>query len=120
MDTPIAEFSENNLYIGQNYKDNVYVHSKFEAEYLIIEACKNTNLVASIYRIGNLSNIYSDGVFQENALENYLKFLKTGGSNYPLEELKVAGVDMTDSKVIERTIKMFDSYIDKFKELYNS
>ncbi len=70
VSTPSAEFTENNLYIGQNYKDNVYVHSKFEAEHLILEACKNTDLVASIYRIGNLSNRYSDGVFQENAYEN--------------------------------------------------
>lgn len=73
-----------------------------------------TGLCAACYIVDGILNN------KENALENYLKFLKTGGSNYPLEELKVAGVDMTDSKVIERTIKMFDSYIDKFKELYNS
>lgn len=70
VNTPDTTFTENNLYIGQNYKENVYVHSKFEAEYLIIEACKNTNLIASIYRVGNLSNRYTDGVFQENAYEN--------------------------------------------------
>lgn len=70
VNTPDTIFTENNLYIGQNYKENVYVHSKFEAEYLIIEACKNTNLIASIYRVGNLSNRYTDGVFQENAYEN--------------------------------------------------
>lgn len=70
VNTPDTNFTENNLYIGQNYKENVYVHSKFEAEYLIIEACKNTNLIASIYRVGNLSNRYIDGVFQENAYEN--------------------------------------------------
>lgn len=70
VNTPDTTFTENNLYIGQNYKENVYVHSKFEAEYLIIEACKNTNLIASIYRVGNLSNRYTDGVFQENSYEN--------------------------------------------------
>ncbi len=70
VNTPDTIFTENNLYIGQNYKENVYVHSKFEAEYLIIEACKNANLIASIYRVGNLSNRYIDGVFQENAYEN--------------------------------------------------
>ena len=39
---------------------------------------------------------------------------------YPLEELKIAGVDMTDPKVVESAIKMFDEAINEFNELYNS
>lgn len=64
-----SEFTEKDLFIGQNYKENVYVRSKFEAENLIIKECKN-GLVASIYRIGNITNRFSDGMFQENAKEN--------------------------------------------------
>ena len=64
-----TEFTEKDLFIGQNYKENVYVRSKFEAENLIIKECKN-GLVASIYRIGNITNRFSDGMFQENAKEN--------------------------------------------------
>ena len=55
-----------------------------------------------------------------NAKENYLKFLTLGGSMYPIDELKVAGVDMTKPEVIEKAIKMFDEIIDEFKEVYNS
>ena len=63
-----------------------------------------------------------DGILnnKKNALENYLSFLKTGGSMYPLDALKVAGVDMTDENVIKSAIKMFDKYIDEFKKEYNS
>ncbi len=63
-----------------------------------------------------------DGILnnKENAKENYLSFLKTGGSMYPLDALKVAGVDMTDENVIKSAIKMFDKYIDEFKKEYNS
>ena len=39
---------------------------------------------------------------------------------YPIDELKVAGVDMTKPEVIEKAIKMFDEIIDEFKEVYNS
>lgn len=68
--TPKCEFTENDFYIGQNYRDNIYVESKFEAEALIFEACKKNNLRASIYRLGNITNRYSDGFFQENAEDN--------------------------------------------------
>lgn len=54
---------------------------------------------------------------KENALENYLKFLSSGGSDYPINELKIAGIDVTKKDVIESAIKMFDSFIEQFKEL---
>lgn len=57
---------------------------------------------------------------KENALESYLEFLSSGSKYYPLEELKIAGVDMTDPKVVESAIKMFDEAINEFNELYNS
>ena len=75
--TPSSDFYENNLYIGQMFKDNVYVRSKFEAEKLIIETCKNENITASIYRVGTITNRYSDGEFQENFKDNaFLNRLK--------------------------------------------
>ena len=69
QDNRNTEFSENNLYIGQNYNDNVYVHSKFEAEKIILEYMEK-GLIAQIHRIGILSGRYSDGVFQENISDN--------------------------------------------------
>lgn len=60
-----------------------------------------------------------DGIMngRENAIENYKAFLKTGGSMYPVDELKVAGIDVTKSEVIESAIRMFDSVIEEFKNL---
>lgn len=55
---------------------------------------------------------------KDNALENYLAFLKSGGSDYPANELKIAGVDVTSPEVIESAIKMFDGVIDEFKTLF--
>ena len=55
---------------------------------------------------------------KENALENYIKFLSSGGSDYPANELKIAGIDITKPDVIESAIKMFDETIDEFKRLY--
>ena len=57
---------------------------------------------------------------KEGARDSYLEFLKTGGRYYPLEELKIANVDMNDPKVVESAIKMFDDTINEFIDIYNS
>lgn len=56
---------------------------------------------------------------EDGALSSYLKFLSTGGSNYPLEELKIAGVDMTKKEVVESAIDMFKEYLCEFEDLYD-
>ena len=56
---------------------------------------------------------------EEGALDKYLAFLKTGGSMYPSEELKVAGVDIYDENVYTEAIKTFEGYIEEFKKIYN-
>ena len=69
QDNRNVDFTENDLYIGQKYTDNVYVNSKFEAEKKVFEYMEK-GLDAQIHRIGILSGRYSDGVFQDNISEN--------------------------------------------------
>lgn len=59
------EFTEDNLFVGQRYRENVYVHSKYLAEKAILEA-RTHGLKANIYRVGNLLWRSYDGKFQEN------------------------------------------------------
>ena len=54
---------------------------------------------------------------KKGAQENYLEFLKSGSSNYPLEILKKCGVDMTTSDPIEKGIKMFEEKISMAREI---
>lgn len=63
-----------------------------------------------------------DGILnnREGALENYINFLKTGGSMYPLDELKIAGVDLNSKSVVLSAIKTFERYLKEFKDIYNS
>lgn len=72
------------------------------------------------YAIGLSCACYiADGILNNkpNALENYKKFLSSGGSHYPANELKIASIDVTKSEVVESAIKMFDNLIKQFKEL---
>ena len=43
----------------------------------------------------------------------YLRFLTTGGSDYPLEELKLAGIDLTSPTVVGNAMRVFDKTIDE-------
>lgn len=63
-----------------------------------------------------------DGILnnKEGALENYMKFLKSGGSMYPLDELKIAGVNLNSESVVLSAIKTFEKYLKEFKDIYNS
>ena len=75
------------------------------------------------YAIGLSAACYIvDGIVnnKKNALESYLKFLSSGGSNYPIEELKIAGVDVTKPEVVESALHMFQNTIEEFKEIYRS
>ena len=63
------DYTENDFYIVQNYKDNVYVRTKFEAENLMFKA-QNEGLDVNVYRVGNLMQRYQDGVFQINKFDN--------------------------------------------------
>jgi oligoendopeptidase F len=54
---------------------------------------------------------------EPGAVEDYLGFLKSGGSLYPLEALKKAGVDLTTPKPVEETFAVMEGYIDRLEEL---
>lgn len=54
---------------------------------------------------------------EPNAAEDYLGFLKSGSSAYPLDVLKKAGVDLTTPKPVEETFAVMESYIDRLEEL---
>lgn len=68
-------FSEETLYVGQRYKENVYVYSKYLAEKYIIDNIRKNKLSANIYRPPNITWRASDGLFQENYQQNDLYLL---------------------------------------------
>lgn len=49
--------------------------------------------------------------------EGYLKFLTTGGSDYPLNELKLAGVDLTSPQPVKDALKVFGESVRELREL---
>jgi oligoendopeptidase F len=72
---------------------------------------------------------YATGISAAHALVNgireggqeevnrYLQFLSAGGSLYPLDALKLAGVDMTSSEPVDRAFEAMARYVDRLEEL---
>jgi oligoendopeptidase F len=58
--------------------------------------------------------ILSEG---ETAVQDYLQFLSGGCSKSPIDLLKGAGVDMTDSKPIDDALNLFGELLDEMEAL---
>lgn len=54
---------------------------------------------------------------EEGALEKYMQFLQSGGSDYPIEILKKAGVDMSSPEPVEQAMQLFDSLVAQMEDL---
>ena len=51
------------------------------------------------------------------AVEDYKRFLKGGSSMYPLDLLRVAGVDMEQKQPVEDALSVFGQYLDEMERL---
>ncbi|MBJ7449066.1 MAG: oligoendopeptidase F [Parachlamydiales bacterium] len=65
-----------------------------------------------------LVDIVVDG--SEQAKQSYLNFLKGGSSKYPIDLLKMAGVDMESPEPVAIAIKRFDQLVEELSSLINS
>lgn len=54
---------------------------------------------------------------KEGALDNYMKFLSSGGSDFPLEILKKTGIDIANDDTIDKALEMFRTTLKEFKEI---
>lgn len=54
---------------------------------------------------------------EEGALNKYLTYLKSGNSDFPIEVMKKAGVDMTEKDYIEKAMAVFERRLNELEEL---
>ena len=54
---------------------------------------------------------------EENALENYMNLLKAGGSDYPVEIIKKAGVDLTNKESFMAVVRRIEFLVNELEKL---
>lgn len=103
-------YSLNKLYYGPNVisdKEIGYEWSRIPHFYTPFYVYKYATGFSCAIKIAN--DILNG---KEKALENYLQFLSSGGSDYPLNILKKCGIDLTTGEVVKDAINMFASRLD--------
>jgi oligoendopeptidase F len=111
----------------QIYRD---IFQKFEGPELVLDSlddlgCLRISHFYSDFYVYQYATSYAAAVTisrkilagDKDALNRYLKFLQSGDSDYPVNLLKNAGVDMTSPEPINETIKLFASLVDQMEKL---
>ena len=119
---PLTKDSLNELYISLNkkyYGKSVISNEEISYEWARIPHFYNAFYVYK-YATGIISAVaIVEKILQkeENALENYFKFLSSGSSDKPTELLKLTGVDLTANEPYELAMKSFNDALTQFKNL---
>ena len=54
---------------------------------------------------------------EEGAVPRYIEFLRSGGSEYPLDQLRHAGVNMEEKSAVDGALKVFADLVDELEAL---
>ena len=108
-------YNLNKKYFG----DDIVIDKEIELEWARIPHFYNPFYVYQ-YATGLSAAIaLSKRIIEEGkpAVEDYMKFLKGGSSQDPIELLKIAGVDMTSAKPIETALELFGNLLDELQKM---
>jgi oligoendopeptidase F len=101
------------------YGEDIVIDPQLDMEWARIPHFYNAFYVYQ-YATGYSAAIaLSRRILQEGkpAVDDYIRFLSSGGSNYPIELLKGAGVDMSTKEPVNQALKMFEELLDQMEEL---
>ena len=94
-------------------KNNVwaYIPHFYHSPYYVYQYATSFAASLAIYE-----NVKSG---KKDALNNYIKMLSMGGSTYPVDIVKVAGVDLTKTDAFKAVVKRMDELVDQLEALLN-
>lgn len=119
---PLTEQEFSNTYYELNklyYGDNVISDDLIRYEWMRIPHFY-TSFYVYKYATGLSCAIYiAYSILNNNTKlrDNYLKFLSSGGNGYPLDILKIVGIDLTTGEVIDKSLDIFKEKLIEFKNL---
>ena len=117
--TPLTAEGLNKIYHDLNalYYDGAVVNPLQDVEWARIPHFYRAFYVYQ-YATGFCSAVaIADHILKTGDASDYLKFLSTGGSDYPLNELKIAGVDLTKPDTVQSAMKVFAETVSELEAL---
>ncbi|MCE5188006.1 MAG: oligoendopeptidase F [Eubacteriales bacterium] len=116
---PLTVESLSDVYraLNERYYDGAHVDDNIALEWMRIPHFYNAFYVYQ-YATGLCSAVkLADDILHHGAVARYKTFLRSGGSDYPIEELKAAGVDLTKKESIIASLDVFEQYVNELDEL---
>lgn len=101
------------------FGEDVVIDSEIDMEWARIPHFYNAFYVYQ-YATGYSAAIaLSERILKEGkpAVDDYIRFLSSGSSNYPIELLKAAGVDMSTKEPVNQALELFSKLLDQLEEL---
>ena len=117
--TPLTAQALNEVFHGLNalYYEGAVINDFADVEWARIPHFYNAFYVYQ-YATGFSSAVaIADGILKSGDATNYLRFLTTGGSDYPIEELKIAGVDLTRPDAVRQAMGVFKQTLEELKAI---
>ncbi|MBQ2310463.1 MAG: oligoendopeptidase F, partial [Erysipelotrichales bacterium] len=114
--------SLNNLYEGlvkEYFGEEMVIDPEVQYEWARIPHFYSSFYVY-VYATGYSSAVaLSEGILKEGepARKRYIEFLSMGGSRYPLDELKHAGVDLTTPEPVDIALTKFEKVLEEAEKL---
>lgn len=103
--------------LNEQYYQGVNVDENIALEWMRIPHFYRAFYVYQ-YATGICSAIaIANSILERGETKQYFDFLSSGGSDFPVELLKKAGVDLTDKRSILNALDVFDRSVDELKEL---
>lgn len=105
----------NNLYFGPAMEDDGYIQYEwsriphFYRGFYVYQYATGYSAATAIS-----AKILSEG---KSARDNYIEFLKSGSSDYPVELLKTAGVDMASPEPVKMAMETFKNLVDELEKM---
>ena len=115
--TPLTAQTLNNVYHDLNalYYEGAVIDDFADVEWARIPHFYRAFYVYQ-YATGYSSAVaIASNILKTGKADDYLKFLSTGGSDYPIEELKLAGVDLTRPQAVAQAMEVFRQVLDDLK-----
>lgn len=88
-----------------------YIPHLFNTPYYVYQYATSFSASLKIYE--NIKNNIS------GAMDNYIKMLKAGGSNYPIEIVKIAGVDLTTKEPFLAVVNRLNDLVNQLEKFIN-
>ena len=116
---PLTAEALNNLYkeLISTYYEGAEINDIMKVEWSFIPHFYRSYYVYQ-YATGFSSAVtIANNIVNTGDASNYLRFLSTGGSDYPLEELKIAGIDLTKPDTVASALSLFAKTVDELAEI---